>query len=565
MTVTNKPSLPSTAEPTFGYRAWWLVGLVLVFSLSVNTLCINTAGADDLLPPQTPVAEAVDHYIGQRLKENKIKPAPLADDAAFLRRVTLDLAGRVPTLAEREAYLALQDDDKREQLVDRLLTSPDYAFQQANWLDAMLLGGERNEANWQQYLRDAVTEDRPWDQMFREMMLGDDEDQPAFHAQQFLRQRVSNADDMTNDVSRLFFGVSINCAQCHDHPLVEDWKQDHYFGMKSFFDRTYVTKGDRLAEKYNGEVKFKTTDGEEKRAKFMFLTGSAVEEPQVEKSKEQIKKEDEIVKQAMKDKNAKPKPPTFRPREQLVKLALDEGNSHFFARSITNRVWARFMGQGLVTPLDQMHSENPPTHPELLNWLTRDLRANKYRLKRLVRGLVLSETYARSSEWAGEKVPFSDTYAKAPVRVLTPREYSLSLLVATTASAKLPGDMKPADWQKQRENQEKQSQSLAGKLEWPSEHFQVSVDEALLFSNDQRVQNDYLRDSSSHLLGELKAIEDVKQRIRTAFLQVLCREPETDEVAAIAEYLAAREDRSLQALQHIVWTLITSPEFRFNH
>ena len=286
--------------------------------------------------------------------------------------------------------------------MDRLLASPDYAFHHANELEAALMESLAGDGDFLKYLRQAAAEDRPWDQMFREMIAGDETKEPEKHALTFLKKRIGDADQMTNDTSRVFFGVAVNCAQCHDHPLVSDWKQEHYFGFKSFFDRTYQTASKTLAEKFSGEVKFKTTEGTEKNASFMFLTGAKVEEPKREVSKEQRKQEEEQIKKAIKDKDADPPQPEFSPRAELVKLALDEKNSRFFSRNIVNRLWARYFGRGLVHPLDQLHSENPASHPELMAWLTRELVEHGYHLKRLIRGIVLSDAYARESRWTGK-------------------------------------------------------------------------------------------------------------------------------------------------------------------
>jgi hypothetical protein len=528
----------------------------------------TSAFADELLPADRDVSEVIDHYIGAALEGAGVTPAPGIDDRLFIRRATLDLAGRIPTAAEVQAFLESPEPDKRARLVDDLLASPDYAFHHANWFDAMLLGGERVEKDWLTYLRAAAAEDYRWDEMFRQMMVGEADTEPQRHALTYLKRRADSADDMTNDTSRLFFGVSINCAQCHDHPLVDDWKQDHYFGFKRFFDRTFLTRGDRLAEKYGGEVKFKTVGGVEKTAAFMFLTGAVVEEPPREKSKEELKKEDELIKQAMKEKDAPhPPAPEFSPRAELVKLALTPENAPMLARAMVNRTWARFLGYGIVHPLDQIHSANPPSHPELLDWLTRDFQQHEFRLKRLIRGIVLSEAYARGSEWTGdkEKRPYPYLFAVAQTRVLTPRQYGLSLIVASSSPSQFSPAAKPEDWPARRESLENQSHGLAGQLEWPTEHFQVSVDEALLFSNSERVQNDYLRDSNDKLVGHLKTIEDPAETIRVAFRNVLSREPDESELSAFSAFIESRADRPADALRQIVWALLTSPEMRFNY
>src|SRR5262245_14765323 len=366
----------------------------------------DAAWAADLLPSDRPIAEVVDHYIDLGLHNVPLKPASRADDATLIRRLTLDLDGRVPTAAESRTYCASTENDKRTKLIDRLMASPAFVRHQATELDTMLMAGSKGSLR--EYLIQAAGENRPWDRIFRELMLPDQSDKVQKAAALYLRQGLNDLDRLTADVSSTFFGVNISCAQCHDHPLVRDWKQDHFFGMKSFFSRTFVNGngGDSfLGERGYGTIRFKTTDDVEKQAKLMFLTGRRVEEPDAkELSKDEQKKEKEGLDRSKKDK-VPPPPPKFSARAKLVELALGPGDREFFSRAIVNRIWYRLFGHGLVMPLDQMHSANPSSHPELLAWLARDVADHGYDLRSLIRGLVLSEAYSRSSRWDGVDQP----------------------------------------------------------------------------------------------------------------------------------------------------------------
>ncbi len=272
------------------------------------------------------------------------------------------------------------------------MASPGYVRHQAAELDEMLMAGQRGSLR--DYLARAVGENRSWDQIFRELMLPDQRDKARKSAAEYLRARVKDTDRLTAEVSSTFFGVNISCAQCHDHPLVDDWKQDHFYGMKAFFDRTFLNgRGNEtfLGERGFGTSRFKTTEGVERPARMMFLTGRKATEPEAgrDASKDEQKKEKELLQRAQKDK-APPPSPRFSARAKLVEIALAPQDRDFFARAIVNRTWDRLFGRGLVMPLDQMHSANPPSHPELLAWLARDTIAHGYDLRRLVRGLVLS-------------------------------------------------------------------------------------------------------------------------------------------------------------------------------
>ena len=376
---------------------------VLAAALLVASVIADHVAADELLPADVAIENAIDQYRNDRLAAEAIAAPPSINDDAWLRRVTLDLAGRVPTLAELRDFRASEDADKRTALVDRLIASPDFAFHLRNEVDLLLLARIRQDGEWRDYLLAATQENRSWDRVFREVMLPERELPEDKGAGAFLRERVKEIDDLTNDTASLFFGVNISCAKCHDHPLVADWLQDHYFGLSSFFKRTYRTKQGMLAERFDGEVKFTTVDGEEKAAAFMFLSGSTIDEPAREVSEEEKKQIQEAIQKAEKEDEADPPPlPEFSPRTELVRMATDEGEQGFLARNMVNRVWARLMGRGLVHPLDQMHSENPASHPELLDWLARDFATHGYDLRRLTRGIVLSETYARDTRWTGE-------------------------------------------------------------------------------------------------------------------------------------------------------------------
>ncbi|TXT27589.1 MAG: hypothetical protein FD138_2737, partial [Planctomycetota bacterium] len=501
----------------------------------------------------------------------KVTAAPQADDASLLRRLMLDVAGRIPTSEEAKTYVANGSAVKRTELVDRLLASPDFVWHQRNEFDRMLLPNKPNDGDFRKYLLWAVKENRPWDAMFRDMLVGDEADENRKHALTFIKSRARELDDMLNDTAIVFFGVNVTCAKCHDHPLTPDWKQHHYFGMASFFSRTYVTKKNLLAERPFGEVKFKSkrkddTKGEQ-TAKFEFLTGAVIDEPVVERSEDDKKKIEEVIKAAMqKDDAPPPEKPSFSPREKLVEIALRAEDNRFFASNIVNRVWDRLFGRGLVHPVDQLHSGNAPSHPELLDWLTRDLVAHNYDLKRLIRGIVLSQAYSRSSEWmAGSMPPDASLFAVTKVKPLTPRQYAVSLLIARQAPDSWPSLDKPDEWVVRREQLENGSNGYTNFFEMPGESFQVAVDEALLFSNSKRIEDELLRDSKTEIVGYLKSLSDNTTVIDAAFQTICSRPPRDDERAAMEDYLQKHSADRIIAIRQIVWALLTGPEMRFSY
>jgi hypothetical protein len=222
----------------------------------------SRASAADLPPAGLPIPEVIDRLVEAPLAAAKIVPAPVVDDAAFLRRVTLDLVGRIPARVEYREFVADADPAKREKLVDRLLASPEYVEFQAIRLGEFLTPGENTLRG---YLVKALGENRGWDRIFRDVLAGRPDDDVEKEAQAFLKSRARDLDLLTNDASVAFFGVNVSCARCHDHPLVEDWKQDHFYGMKSFFSATFDMSG-TIGERDWAKVEYETTKGETRAA-----------------------------------------------------------------------------------------------------------------------------------------------------------------------------------------------------------------------------------------------------------------------------------------------------------
>jgi Protein of unknown function (DUF1549)/Protein of unknown function (DUF1553) len=535
--------------------------------LSPLLVLLVVPGANDATPTSDRLADAptiaakVDALVEKHWRANKVPPARLADDSAFLRRLTLDLAGRIPTHAEAVAFARDRSADKRARAVRRLMGSPEYPLHLGRVLDDMIQEKLAGDAEFLAYLRASVAEHKNWDQIFREVMLGPWDAKERKGADRFLVRRLRNLDDLTNDTARVFFGVNVSCAKCHDHPLVADWTQDHYYGMVSFFNRTAAGgKGGKkkkgggvVTERPNGEVMFVTTTGQRRTAKMMFLSRRVIEEPPAKGPK------------SNKGKGTDTAAAVFSRREQLVKAALEE--KKFFSRAIANRLWAYFMGRGLVHPLDQMHSANPPSVPGLLEWLSEDLAAHRYDLDRLVAGLVSSRVYQRSSAREDGGKPTSEKdFAQGQLRPLTPQQYAMSLILAT-------GDEQSFDQAKTGAERSRRYRELEGRagrltslkvLDARSDQYQASTGEALFMSNHADVQR-LLEASGKNLVSRLARTADTRKLVETAVWTVLSRAPEAEEQKVLAEWVEKRGKDRAKACGQLIWALMTSAEFRFNH
>lgn len=516
------------------------------------------------------VAQLIDTAVDQQNTAAGITAAPLANPDTLLRRTTLDLAGRIPTSKERDWYLLLPEQTRQQQLVDRLMQLPDFDFHLRNSLDELLLPERPNDGEFREYLLTAVQERRPWSRMFREMLLAVPAEGPNKGAAQFVKSRVRELDDLTNDTAVLFFGVNISCAKCHDHPLVADWKQDHYYGMQAFFHRTFTSKKNAILEKPFGGVKFRTTAGVDRDAELMFLNGAVTADATPAYSDEEKKAAEEQIRKLEREDDAQAVPVSFSPRQALIDAALADQQQQYLARNIVNRTWARLLGTGIVDPPDQMHSGNPASHPELLKALGEDLVSHDYDLRRLIRSIVLSRTYARASSWAAEaQLPAAQSFAVAAARPLTPRQLAASLLIACRSAESWPSveesAAKPEEWRQKRTDLENQANGWMREFEQPSRDFQIAVDEALFFSNNDRVQNDLLRDGTDRLVGLLKTAETPQLAARHLWSVVCSREPTESETQAVIDWFARTPERRVSDVQALVWAVLAGAEFRFNH
>lgn len=324
-------------------------------------------------------------------------------DAEFLRRVSLDLTGMPPTSDQARAFLADTSADKRTQLVDRLLASPHYARHLAATLDLMLMERRANTHvtadEWQAWLLKSVQENKPWNVLVKEILQADGDDPAQRAPARFMLDRGSEPHLLTRDIGRIFFGRDMQCAQCHDHPLVTDYLQSDYHGLLAFVAPGYAMirkEGEKQvtlnAEKAGTDQSFESVFvGVPHRTGPRMPGGAAIEEP--------VFLPGEEYEVAPAD-NVKPVP-KFSRRAKLAELATN-GSNQAFNENIANRLWAHMFGRGLVHPLDMHHPDNPATNPELLKALAERFVAMNYDIRGFLREIALSETYQHSFDVPAE-------------------------------------------------------------------------------------------------------------------------------------------------------------------
>jgi hypothetical protein len=320
----------------------------------------------------------------------------------------------------------------------------------------------------------------------------------------------------------------------------------------------------RIGEKDAGEIEFVTRRGEKHKAQLMFLSGQVVTEPPVcddqrlKEQQEQAKKEGTYL------------PPAFSRREQLVRVALEQRT--MLSRSLVNRLWAYFVGRGLVEPVDQMHSANPPAVPGVLELLADDLAANGYAVEQLVAAICTSRVYALASHWPypGTK-PSPEQFALAPLRPLSPKQMAASLVLATgdesfdnSSDVALDRAAEEASWAERHKQLESRGSEFVAWLDARSDAFQSSTGEALFMSNHPAVQRQ-LQPDGRNLAARLAETTDDTQFADLAVWTVFGRRPVADEFAMCHDWCTRHAADRARACRDLLWAMVTSAEFRFNH
>lgn len=519
---------------------------------------------------QEPLHTRIDRFIASGYPEYEKKAAPLASDAEFLRRVTLDLTGTIPTVNEARAFFDDPSPSKRERLIDRLLDGPGYSRRMAQFFDVVLMERRHDSkvarAAWEEYLRNTLAKNVPYDAFVRELLSADGVDSKTRPAAKFFLDREFEPNLVTRDIGRVFLGRNLQCAQCHDHPHVADYKQADYYGILAFLNRSYLFPNANaatavIAEKADGEVNFVSVFDKSKRQGMTgprMPGGKPLDEPKVEKGKE--------YKVAPTKKDVRPVPAYSR-RERLA-AAITSPENPAFARTAANRLWAMMLGRGIVNPIDWDHPANPPSHPELLDLLTRELAAHKYDVKWFLREIALTKTYQRSSEVppALTEVP-PDRYLVANLKPLAPEQFAYAVSEATGQTGldrtALGAKGTPAALDARIASTVNSFRSMfAGRPGEPEDGQTTTLDQTLFLKNGGLVRG-LTSPKPGNLADRLVKLPDDRVADEL-FLAVLTRQPTDEERKDVAASLKGVTNRPA-ACGELVWALVASGEFRFSH
>ncbi len=506
--------------------------------------------------PQAETADLafrIDHWIEAGYRARQVQPAPLTDDAEFLRRVYLDLTGRIPPVAEVHRFLRSKDPDKRRLLIEELLSSPGYVNHFATvWRQAILPPSNNQQqqffaAQMEQWLKSKLRDETPYNQWVQELLITG----PGMVQQPLNRIQVANQqaaaiffqanefkpENLAASSSRLFLGVKLECAQCHDHPFAR-WSRKQFWELAAFFTDIQPQGRGRVQQPMPAprpgkrEIKI---PGTEKVVQARFLDG---------------------------------KEPNLADGANARKVLADwiSIDNPFFARAVVNRYWAYFFGIGLVDPVDELENEDhPPSHPELLAELAKAFARKGYDHKFLIRAITSSKTYQLTS--ASQSSGDIRAFARMPLRGLSGEQLFDSLCQATGY----------------RDNGQNSNQRGFGpqfgtpraeflnrfdnSADRRTEH-QTSILQALALMNGKFIADATSVERSQTLQAIVESpFLDHRQRLDTLFLAALSRPMREAEASRLLPYVekGGPSSDSRKALADVFWVLLNSSEFNINH
>jgi hypothetical protein len=492
-------------------------------------------------------ANFIDEKAAAKWRDLGLVPSPLCSDEEFFRRIHLDAIGTLPAPADIKAFLADKSQDKRQKAINRVLDRPEFVdFWALKWGDLLRINrdqlSEKGMWSFYNWVRGALRDNLPVDEFVRDIITAEGStftEGPA----NFYRT-ANNAADWAENTAQLFLGVRMQCARCHHHPF-EKWSQDDYYGMAAFFVRLGTKRSQEFGIFGRETVVFLQPKGEQTHprkggvVKPHPLDGPVMDDP-------------------------------FDRRRKLAEWATDKDNP-FFARNIVNRVWGYFMGRGLVEPLDDMRATNPASNPELLDALANDLAQHRFDLKHLMRTIMSSHLYQLSSAVAaGDEADANNVYyTHYTVKRLTAEELADALDTATGTREKyrgLPAGTRAIQLPDTSVNSffldvfGRPARQITCECERKME---PNIAQALYLMNDDAL-NKKIGQPTGRLAKLLQAKTSVPAIVDELYLTTVSRPPTSEETAKARSWIS-RAASPQEGLQDLLWALLNSREFLFNH
>jgi len=510
--------------------------------------------ADKLLPPERyaklTVRNEIDKLVYTRLQKVGYLPSETCSDSEFLRRSALDAVGVLPTVEEARAFLADNNPSKYEQWIDELLERPEWAEHWAiKWGDLIRPNPSRVGVKpvylLDQWIRQSFRENKPWDRFVTELLTA--EGNTHKHGPVAIWRDKRDPIDAATFVGQIFLGVRLECAKCHHHPT-EKWDQTDYYQMAAFFTQM-KRKGQGISAPISGEPE-----------QWWFAPGNASIEHPVTKA------------------SLKPRPPadkeipiaeTQDPRAVLADWMTNPKNP-YFAQAVVNRVWSSFMGRGIVDPVDDFRASNPPANGPLLEWLAADFVKHGYDMKHLMRTIMRSQIYRLSSLPNETNVADLKNHSRSYRRRL-PAETLLDAVCAVTEVKETFTGLPPDALAKQTWNHKLESQFMDAfgrpnaSSECPCERdAKPSVVQALHLMNSNKLQA-MLVNGKGRVARLAKSDAKPEQIVEELYLACFSRLPDADEMAIARKAVDVGVVGRQAGIEDVLWSLLNSAEFVFNH
>ena len=512
----------------------------------------NAAIAGDLDRLEKSIGDSpIDRHLLRQWRRMNVAPSAVADDVTFLRRATIDICGTLPTRVEVEEYVADTRADKRARLIDRLLDRPEYASYFAlKWSDILQNRGAGYSTSQQRagtslfsgWIRDSIAANKPYDRFVSEILAASgsqNENPPAIWY-----RTVRKSPEYVESVAQAFLGMRIQCAQCHHHPT-ERWSQGDYFGLASVFARVGRKGGFADAEVPTDEIIYLKETGEVRHPR----TGELLK-PRAPGA--------EVFKLAPQDD----------PRRAFAGWMTDSANP-YFARTMVNRLWAHFLGRGIIHPIDDARSTNPPSNPELLDALAQDFISSGYDVKHLIRTITGSHAYRLDAKPQPGNAGDAQTFARFYPRRLTAEVLLDGISQALEAPTDFPG-VRPGTRALDLPDENVAAHFLdvfgrpARKSACECERTDApALTQALELVNSTAIQQKLT--AKTGFATQLAASDKPPAELaRLAFIQTLGRPPRADELKAAVAFFESEPDRA-EACRSLLWSLLATNEFLFNH
>jgi hypothetical protein len=487
----------------------------------------------------------VDELALAKWKKLGLRPSPVVDDATFLRRVTVDLCGRLPTPDEASKFSVESSADKRTKLVDRLLDSPDYpAYFALRWgsilRNSNLAGADQAAYAFHAWIKDMIARNRPYDEFVRGIVAAAGEWQDAPAINWYWQNRDDQLHQVTADVAQIFLGIRLQCAKCHHHPY-ERWGQADYYGLAGFFTRLGRKSFGQPPPYYASAT---VTTGEKDP-----LTGKAPEPKYPDGDSPKFSAEDD-------------------PRHALVDWMAKPDNP-FFARALVNRLWGHFLGRGLYHEVDDQRDTNPPSNPELLDALAKDFIAHKFDVKHAIRTIITSRVYQLSSTPTEANKDDRQNFARYYARRLPAEVFLDAVNQATGSKAGFNGvgtNGRAIDLPHEGfgsyflDTFDRPKRVTVCECERSTG---ATLSQVLLLANSEEIENK-IAGGDGRIAKLMKDKKPVATAIEELYLASLSRLPTDAEKNKTLAYVDQQPNKQ-QALEDVLWALLNSKEFMFNH